>query len=299
MKPVHVALALLVALVWGVNFVVTAVGLHTLPPLLFLGVRFVLVSILIVVLRRPAVPWPQLIAISGTLFLVQFGLLFSAMAQGMSPGMASIVLQVQAVFTPIVAAVVLREKPSARQLAGVAVAVVGLGIVGTTIAGGGITIIGVLLTFAAALSWSIGNIQLRAAGPQNMLAMVVWMSVVPPLPLFALSLFLEGNPVQLIHVIATMGWSGIGAILYSALVSTLIGYVGWAYLLKHYSATTVAPFALLVPIFAAGSASLLLGEQFGEVRLAGMAFVLAGLAVIAVPSRRVAVHPLAPSRQEL
>jgi O-acetylserine/cysteine efflux transporter len=285
MSPGHIALALVVAFVWGLNFVVTSVGLHTVPPLLFLGVRFALVALLIVVLPRPAVALPRLIAISTTLFILQFGLLFSAMAHGMSAAMASTVLQAQAVFTPIVAAVVLREQPTVRQVAGIALAVLGLGVVGTTIAGGGITIIGVVLTFAAALSWSVGNIQLRAAGPQNMLAMVVWMSVVPPLPLFALSLVMEGGPREMIHVLATMGWSGFGAILYSAAVSTLIGYVGWAQLLKHYRATTIAPFALLVPIFAAASASLLLGEQFGHTRLLGMGFVLAGLAVIAMPAR--------------
>src|ERR1019366_9519873 len=105
-----------------------------------------------------------------------------------------------------------------------------------------------------------------------MLAMIVWMSVVPPLPLFALSLLMEGGPHEMVHVLSTMGWSGLGAILYTVVASTFFGYGGWAHLLKHYSVTTIAPFALLVPIFAAGSASLLLGEQFGQTRLLGLGF---------------------------
>ena len=296
MTPGHVALALLVALIWGVNFVVTAVGLHTFPPLLFMAVRFALVAVLIVVLPRPTVSWPRLIAISTTLFILQFGLLFMAMTHGMSAGMASIVLQAQALFTPLVAAVVLREQPTLRQLVGIAVAVLGLGVVGTTFAGGGITAIGVVLALLAALSWSVGNIQLRAAGPQNMLAMIVWMSVVPPLPLFALSLIVEGGPRNMAHVLANMGWSGVITLLYSAGVSTLIGYVGWAYLLKHYRAMTIAPFSLLVPIFAAVSASLVLGEQFGPTRLLGMGLVFAGLVVIVTPGRWSIVRPSEASR---
>ncbi|TAL01633.1 MAG: EamA family transporter [Rhodospirillaceae bacterium] len=299
MSPAHVVLALLVALAWGLNFAAVAVGLHTVPPLLLLALRFVLAALPIVVLPRPAVSWARLTAISTSLFILQFAFLFTAMARGMSAGMASVVLQAQALFTPIVAAVVLREPPTARQVAGIAVALLGMGVVGSTIAGGGITVIGVGLTLVAALSWSVGNILLRGAGPQNMLAMIVWMSVIPPLPLFALSLLLEGGPHEMIHALTTMGWSGAGSILYTAIGSTLFGYGLWAYLLKHYRATTVAPFALLVPIFAAASASLLLGEQFGQTRLLGMGIVLAGLAVIVMPARWTTVVPLEVSEQEL
>jgi O-acetylserine/cysteine efflux transporter len=286
MTPRHIALALSVAFAWGLNFVVVAVGLHTVPPLLMLVLRFVLAALPIVVLPRPAVPWPRLIAISTSLFVLQFGFLFTAMAQGMSAGMAAVVLQAQALLTPIVAAVMLKETPTLRQATGIAIALCGLGLVASTVAGGGMTVVGTVLTLAAALSWSVGNIQLRAAGAHNMLALIVWLSVVPPLPFFVLSLWLEGGPGGLAHAVAAMGWQGAGAILYTVVGSTFFGYGAWAFLLKHYRATTIAPFTLLVPIFAAGLASLLLGEHFGETRLAGMAVVLLGLAVIAVPARR-------------
>jgi O-acetylserine/cysteine efflux transporter len=153
------------------------------------------------------VPWPRLIAIASTLFILQFGLLFTAMAYGMPPGMAAIVLQAQAVFTPMVAAVMLGERPTRRQTIGIGIAVAGLGVVGSTVGGGGATVLGVALTLAAALSWSVGNIQLRAVGQQNMLAMIVWLSVIPPLPLFGLSLLLEGGPQQMAHTLMTMGWT--------------------------------------------------------------------------------------------
>jgi O-acetylserine/cysteine efflux transporter len=285
MKPVHILVALLVTVIWALNFVVAAVGLRVVPPLLMLSLRFVISALPIVVLPRPNVPWPRLIAISATLFIFQFAFLFTAMTHGMSVSMASIILQAQALFTPIVAAVMLRETPTIRQGAGIAVALVGMGIVGTTAASGGITVVGVVLTLSGALSWSVGNILLRQAGQQNMLAMVVWLSVVPPLPLLAASLLLEGGVPGITHVVMTMGWTGWSTILYTAVGSTLFGYGLWAHLLKHYSATTIAPFALLVPIMASGLSSVMLGEQFGETRLAGMALVLAGLAVIAVPLR--------------
>lgn len=289
MKPGHVLLAVGVAALWGVNFVVVAVGLKTLPPLLMLAVRFVIASLPILVVPRPALSWPHLIAICSTMFILQFALLFMAMARGMSPGMASVILQSQAVFTPIVAAIFLKEQPSLRQVVGIGIAVLGMGVVGSTVAGGGITAVGVLLILGAALTWSVGNIQMRAAGQQNIVALIVWMSVVPPLPMFAASLILEGGPVELAHAVTHMGWTGLGAILYTVIGSTYGGYCGWAYLLKHHRATTIAPFSLLVPIFAAVASSLFLGEHFGDTRLVGMALVMAGLAVIAVPARRNAV----------
>jgi O-acetylserine/cysteine efflux transporter len=286
MKPSHVLLAVLVAAIWGLNFVVVAVGLKTVPPLLMLAVRFVIAALPILVVPRPALSWPHLIAICSTMFILQFALLFMAMARGMSPGMASVILQSQAVFTPVVASIALKEQPTLRQMTGIAIAVLGMGVVGSTVAAGGITTIGVLLILGAALTWSIGNIQLRAAGPQNIVALIVWMSVIPPLPLFAASLLLEGGPAEMAHAVTHMGWTGFGAILYTVVGSTYGGYCGWTYLLKHHRATTIAPFSLLVPIFAAAVSSLVLGERFGETRLLGMALVMAGLAVIALPARR-------------
>ena len=285
MKPGHALLALLVAAVWGFNFVVIRAGLEDLPPLLLVVLRFVVAVLPLPFLPRPAVSWPRMLAIGATLFTGQFALLFTGMAVGMPPGLASVTLQAQAFFTMLIAAVVLHERPRPRQLVGILIAFVGLAAISTTVGSSGVTTTGLLLTLAAAVSWAIGNVLLRGVGKVDMLALIVWLSLIPPVPMLGLALAMDG-PAALLHALAVTGWVGYGAVLYIGVVSTLVGYGLWGFLLKRYTTITVAPFALLAPIFGAVSAALVYGESFGPVRLVGMALILLGLAVVALPRWR-------------
>ncbi len=187
MAPRHIALAVLVTAVWGFNFVVIHVGLETFPPLLLTVLRFVVAALPVLVVRPPKVPFRRMLAIGLTWFLGQFVFIFIAMTKGMPPGLASLTLQAQAFFTILIAALVLRERPSARQLTGVMVAFCGLALIGFSV-GGDMTLLGLGLTMCAALSWGVGNVLMRGTGKVDMLPMVVWLSLVPPLPAFALSL---------------------------------------------------------------------------------------------------------------
>lgn len=284
MQPRHIALALLVALIWGVNFVVITFGLGSFPPLFLAVLRFVVASLPILFLPRPKLSWPFMIAVAATLFVGHYAFLFPAMAVGMPPGLASIILQVQAFFTIIIAALTLREWPSTRQVAGSLVAMAGLAVIATTVGGVDVTAAGLGLTIAAALSWACGNVLLRRAGPVDMLAMITWLSVIPPLPLLALSLAIEG-PNAIAGAIEGVSWIGIGSVLYIAFLSTTFGFGAWGHLLKLYPVATVAPFSLLVPIFGTVAAALIVDEAFGPLRLAGMALILLGLALVVMPSR--------------
>ncbi len=286
MKPGHALLALLIAAVWGFNFVVIRAGLEDLPPLLLVVLRFVVAVLPLPFLARPAVPWPRMLAIGMTLFTGQFALLFTGMAVGMPPGLASVTLQAQAFFTMLIAAVVLHERPRPRQLVGILIAFAGLVAISTTVGSSGVTTAGLLLTLAAAASWGIGNVLLRGVGKVDMLALIVWLSLIPPVPMLGLALAMDG-PAALLHALAVTGWVGYGAVLYIGVVSTLVGYGLWGFLLKRYTTITVAPFALLAPIFGAVSAALVYGESFGPGRFVGMALILVGLAVVALPRWRV------------
>ena len=277
-------LALLVAAIWGINFTVISIGLGSFPPLLLAALRFVVASLPTLVLPRPNVPWPRLLWIGATLFLGQFALLFTGMALGLPAGLASVTLQSQAFLTILIASVVLREKPTARQVAGSLVAFVGLGVIGLTV-GGDFSTAGLGLCLASALCWAVGNVLLRGAGKVDMLAMVVWLSLIPPVPLFALSMLLDG-PTTIAHALSAMRWSGAGAVIYISVLSTILCYAIWGHLLKLYPAGTVAPFSLLVPIFGALSARMVLGEQFEATRILGMMLILAGLVVVVAPLRR-------------
>ena len=288
MQPRHIALAILLAFFWGLNFVVITVALDDFPPLLLAGLRFVLAALPVVFLPRPQIAWGALVAIGMTLFVGQFALLFPAMAVGMPPGLASIALQVQAFFTIAIAAAVLQERPTGRQIAGGAVALAGLTVVATTVGTAGVTVAGFLLLLGSAAFWSTGNVLLRRAGKVDMLPLMSWLSLVAAPPLLALSLAVEG-PQAVGDAFRHADWLTIGAILYIAYVSTTFGYGAWGHLLKLYPAATVAPLALLVPVSGTLSAALLLGEQFGVVRLAGMLLIMAGLAVILLGPRPPAV----------
>jgi O-acetylserine/cysteine efflux transporter len=300
----HILLALLVAAIWGFNFVVIRAGLGSMPPLLLAALRFVVAAAPVALLARPAVPWPRMVAIALTLFVGQFALLFSGMAVGMPPGLASVALQAQAFCTVLIAAVALRERPRPRQVAGTLIAFAGLAAIASTVGSGGVSLAGLLLTLGAAVSWGAGNVLLRGVGKVDMLAMMVWLSLIPPLPLLGLAWAIDGR-TALLAAVANTGWLGAGAVLYIGVLSTLVGFGIWGSLLKRYPASTVAPFALLVPIFGAGSAALVYGESFGPGRLAGMALILLGLAVVALPvpamltkstSRREGVANVAPRR---
>jgi O-acetylserine/cysteine efflux transporter len=178
-----------------------------------------------------------------------------------------------------IAAVVLDETPTKRQIAGGAVALAGLVLVGMTVGSNGVTVAGFVLLLLSALAWAIGNVLLRRAGQVDMSSMIAWLSLLPPIPFLLLSLIFEG-PGRIADAVAGTTWVTVGAVLYIGVVSTTFGYAGWGHLLKLYPAATAAPFSLLVPVSGTLSAALLLGETFGPVRLAGMVLIFVGLGIL-------------------
>lgn len=290
MRPFDILLALSTTAVWGFNFVVIRAGLGDFPPLLLAALRFVVTALPAMVLARPALPWGRLAAIAATLYVGQFGCLFTAMKIGMPPGLASVVLQSQAFITISLAALTIGERPTGRKLAGVAVAMAGLGCIASTAGSDGVTVGGLILTLLSAFSWASGNLLVRtartAAGqPVDPLALTVWAGLLSIVPLGLLSLTLEGSAAigeALVH----MTWRGELSVLYIAVMATLFGFSIWSGLLKRYPAGAVAPFSLLVPLFGTVSAWIVYAERFGALRLAGMALIVTGLVAIVLPARR-------------
>lgn len=286
MTPVHIFLAVLVAVIWGIAFVATKIGLESFSPPQLTTLRFLIASVPVVLVARPPITWPVLCAVGLTLFAGQFLFQFFGIANGMPPGLASIVVQTQALFTILFAGLALGERPTRRQLSGTAVAFAGLAVIAVTV-GHDLTAVGLCLTAMSAVSWGIGNVLVKRLPPVKMLNLMVWLSLVPPLPSLALSIALDG-PAGLARAVAGASWLAVGAALYLGLVATVLAYAIWGSLLSRYSAATVTPFALLAPFVAAYASSLVFGERFGALRLAGMWLVLLGLAVIVLPLERLA-----------
>lgn len=281
MTLAHTALVLAVVVIWGLAFVATRWALDDFTPPQLTALRFLIAAAPAIALARPRVPWRLLVPIGLTLFMGQFLLQFFGIAAGMPPGLAAIVVQTQALFTILFAALALGERPGRREWTGTALALTGLGLIALTV-GRDLTAAGLALTGLSALSWGVGNVLVKRLPPVDMLRLMVWLSVIPPLPSLALSLALDG-PHALGDALAASSWLGRAAALYLGLVATVLAYAIWGGLLRRYPAATVTPFALLIPFVAAYASSLAFGERFGPLRFAGMALVLLGLAVIVAP----------------
>jgi O-acetylserine/cysteine efflux transporter len=281
MRPVDLLLALLVVVVWGLNFAVIKTGVAEVPPLLLGALRFLLAACpAVFLLRPPKVPWRLYLAYGMTISVGQFAFLFSAIHLGMPSGLASLVLQSQAFFTMLFAALWLGESWRRSQLAGLVLAACGLGLIGSA-HGLSMPLTGFLLTIAAASMWAAGNIVTRAVarcGQINQLAFVVWASLVPPLPFLALSLLIEGRPAMA-EALTGFNWRSLAAVAYLAWAATLLGYGLWTRLLSRYPANQVAPFSLLVPVVGLTTGWLVFDEALRPVHLAGGALLMIGLAV--------------------
>ncbi|MGW0641392.1 EamA family transporter [Streptomyces badius] len=278
MRPRHVALAVLVAALWGVNFVVIELGLDHFPPLLFSALRFLAAAVpAIFLLGRPSVAWKWVVGVGLVLGVGKFGLLFIGMDQGMPAGLSSLVLQVQAVFTALFAALALSERPGRIRVAGMAVALAGIAVAAVDEGAGG-PVLAFVLVVGAAACWGVSNVFTRRAAPEDALTFMVWVSAVPVLPLLGLSLLFEG-PDRDAEALAALDWSGVGIILFVAWVSTVFGFGAWGFLLRQYPASSVAPFTLLVPVFGMSSAALALGEEVSPLRWCAAALLVGGVAL--------------------
>lgn len=276
MSPRDLILALLVVTVWGLSFIAIRWGVDEVAPLLMTALRYIFAALPAVFLvRRPNVPWRVLIGYGLAIGVGQFGLLFVAVKLGMPPGLGSLVVQLQVFFTIGLAVLFLGERPKPVQWLGALVAFGGIGVIGLGRLEGA-ALIPLLMVVGAAFFWGLGNTITKQAGKIDMLGFVVWSSLVPPLPLLALSLLLEG-PGAIPSAFTHITWVGGGALLFMSWCATLFGYGTWSLLLSRYPAGLVAPFALLVPISGIGGAALLLGETISGLEIAGSLLVFAGL----------------------
>ncbi|SHG86486.1 EamA family transporter [Streptoalloteichus hindustanus] len=276
MRPRHIALAVGVAFLWGFNFVVIHVGLGHLPPLLFNALRFALAAFpAVLFVGPPRVPWRWVLTVGLALGVAKFSLLFAGMAAGMPAGLSSLVLQSQAVFTLLLAVLLLRERPDRRQLVGMGLAVAGLAVVASGV-GGERPPLAFALVIAAAVAWGVSNVATRKAAPPDSFRFMVWVSAVVPIPVLGLSLLTEGVDTDL-RALASLDLTAIGALVYVAGVATLVGFAVWGRLLRTYDAGTVAPFSMLVPFFGMSSAALLLNESIHLTDVVGGTAVVAGV----------------------
>jgi O-acetylserine/cysteine efflux transporter len=282
-------LATLVAAIWGFNFVIIEVGLDNFPPLLFAALRFTAAAFpAVLFVRRPDVPWRWFLTIGLLLGVGQFGLLFISMHLGMPAGLSSVVLQTAALFTILFGALLLGERLRPAHGIGVALASSGVAIIGIDRGEAG-PVGAFLLCVAAAAMWGLANVGMRrvnqtSAQPPDALGFMIWVSLVPPLPLAVLSLIFEGASADK-DALAHFSLSGLGALAYIAYLATLVGFGIWGWLMRRYDAGVVATYALLIPPFGLASAALVLGERFRLPQLLATALIIGGVAIVSLRRR--------------
>jgi O-acetylserine/cysteine efflux transporter len=275
-------LALAVVFVWGTNFVVIRIGLDSLPPLLFAALRFTLVLVpMAFILPRPKASLANLAFYGVAIGLGQFGLLFIAMNGMISPGLASLVIQMQVFFTIALSMLRSGERLNLFQMAAFALAIAGMGIIlahSGAQDGRGVTVLGLVLTLAAAAGWALGNQCAKEAGKVNALAYVVWASLFSLPPLYLLSLWREGWPAM-VSGVAHASLATWAVVLWQSVGNTMFGYGCWAWLLARHPAATIAPLSLLVPVFGFAASALFLGEPLQGWKIGAGLLVISGLAL--------------------
>jgi O-acetylserine/cysteine efflux transporter len=272
--------------IWGTNFVVTEIGLRHLPPLLLATGRFVLSAIpAIFFVKRPDVPL-RIVAPFGVLLGAQFGFLFVGMRSGITPGLASLAIQMQVFFTVGIAALALRQPIAPNQLIALGVAGVGLLIIGI-VGGSAATPLAIGLVMAAAFSWAACNLIATRLRGVNMLAFMVWASPFAAASLGTITLIVEGPSTigsALRNAMASpTTWAVVAWLAYA---NTLLGYGIWNELLSRYDVGKVAPIGLLVPVFGMLGSAIALGEPLPGWKITAALLVVGGLALNQVPAHR-------------
>ena len=278
MRPQHIAIAVLIAAIWGFNFIAIKLGVTGVPPFFLTAARFMLAAFpALLFIKRPQEDWRWVAGFGFVLGVGQFGFLFLAVRLGLPVGLTSLVVQAQAFWTMLFAWLVLREVPLPRQIWGAIIGFVGI----AAIAFGrwtGPDLVPLLLCLVAAAGWAAANIISKRAKPKDTLSFVVWSSLAVPVPMLLLSWIFEDH-AQVLAALTTPTLQVVGSLVYLAFLSTLFGYGAWNYLFNHYPASTVAPFSLLIPLFGILGGVVVFGERFDNFELVGAILIIAGLLV--------------------
>ncbi len=285
MPITHLLLALLVVVVWGLNFLFVTLALEEISPLLLCTVRFILASVpAIFFIKPPAISFKTVVLYGLVMFALQFGLLFVGMQAGMTPGVTSLLMQVQVFFSMFFAAILLGEIPYVWQIIGALVSFAGIGVVALHFDNDEISLIGFLFILAAAATWGIGNLITRKSSNINMIALVVWGSFTAWIPMLIAFLIFEG-PSSIVFSYHHLTWLGTASVLYIVYGSTWVGYGVWNWLLGRYPVGLIVPFTLLVPIVGILGSVLILDEPFHLWKVAAGLLVIGGLCISLLGTR--------------
>ncbi len=281
LPPKDIAMAVAVALIWGMGYVVAKGGMAHFPPILLMALRFTVTALALVWFAGPPHGnLPRLVVVSVIGAAIQYSLTFSGV-NGVDAGLAALVMQLEVPFLVILGAVLLGEQPSLRKWVGIAIAFGGVALIAGQVRFSG-EWSSVLMLVGGALSWAMGQVLVRGLKGLSGLSVTAWIAVLAAPQLFLMSALFETGQIAAIRSAGPEVW---GAALYLGLVMTALGYALWNGLILRHEVGRVAPWLLLMPIFSVAGGVIFLGETPEIGRLIGGLVVLAGVAVITLERR--------------
>ncbi|WP_375160270.1 DMT family transporter [Bradyrhizobium sp. RDT46] len=282
MSAVQIVCAVVVPLLWGYQFVVIKVGVREFPPLFFLALRFLAIALLLV----PFVERPRrrqlgpVAAISLFLGGLNFGLFYVGLGLG-SGSMSAVAYQLAPPFTVLLAWPLLAERPSLTTSAGVVLAFIGVVVLA---AGPGVSAnaLPLLLVVGAAFAFAVSNILTKRYGPFDPLMLMGWSSLFTVPQVMLMSLLLESGQMASLVTADERGWL---ALAYTIFIGGIVGFGLWFWLIARCSMARVAPFGLLLPVFALTSSVIFLDERISPKLIAGGLLAISGVAMTQVRQR--------------
>ncbi|CAA7628053.1 Permease of the drug/metabolite transporter superfamily [Candidatus Terasakiella magnetica] len=275
LSPRDSAAALLVVMLWGLNFVAVKLALHTLPPFLLTGLRFAVTAAILVPFFRPRrQQLGGILLLAAVLGFGHFGLIFFALSR-MDAATAGIAIQLGIPFSALLAWLVFDEHLGWRRAVGMTVAFGGVALLAGEPHRPGI--LPLLAVVVSAMSWAWSNVVIKRIGAIDPLTLNGWVALFACPMLLGLSLAAETGQAEAIAATGWMGWSGLA---YTIIGSTLIAYSLWYRLIERHPMNRVVPFTLLGPAVAVTGGVLLLGEPLTWHKLVGGILTVGGVGII-------------------
>jgi O-acetylserine/cysteine efflux transporter len=279
MSFIQIFCAVLVPLLWGYQFVAIKVGVAEFPPLFFLGLRFLAMALLLVPFAKK--PTRQelgpIAVISVFLGGLNFGLFYVGLGLG-SGSLSAVAYQLATPFTVLLAWPLLAERPSLMTSSGVLLAFLGVVVLA---AGPGLSAnaLPILLVVGAAFAFAVANVLTKRHGPFDPLMLTGWSSLFTVPQVMLMSLVLEHGQWATLATADKLGWLALG---YTIFIGGIVGFGLWFWLIARCTMSRVAPFGLLLPVFALISSVLFLGDRITPTLIVGGLLAISGVAITQV-----------------
>jgi O-acetylserine/cysteine efflux transporter len=279
MPPLHVFYAVMTSALWGVNYVAARIGIEAFPPFLYNGLRFVTVALLLLpfVKAPPRAQLKQIAWIALVLCVGHMGLIFVAIDQGLNIAGSSLVMQMGVPFSCLLAAIYFKDRIGAWRMAGLA-----LSLLGVLLMAGDPNVLeyphAYVIALISAFMWAVSNIQIKKLGDVGVFQLLAWEAAFAAPMLVGLSFILERQ----LWPAAMPSFPALASLAYTALLSTITAFGLWSWLIRRHEVSLVAPYSLLIPLFAMGSGQLFFAETLSAALIVGGILTTLGVGIITI-----------------